>query len=159
MPFIFMSQVFPKIAFAPILMVWFGFGITLKVVISALLCFFPVMINLFTGLNNVPKERQDIFRSLCASRRQVFFKLLIPSSLPYFFAGLKTGIVYATIGVVVGEFTSSYTGLGHLIMVGSHQMNMAVCFAALIALGGLVVLFYSLLEFTEHRVLYWKEIS
>lgn len=158
MPFIFLSQIFPKIAFAPILLIWFGFGMTLKVVISALMSFFPIMINLFTGLNNVSKDRQDIFKSLCAKPHQTFFKLYLPSSLPYFFAGLKTGLVYATIGVIVGEFTSSYSGLGHLILVGSHQMNTTICFAALIVLGALVVLFYSILELAESKVLYWKEM-
>jgi len=158
MPFIFLSQIFPKIAFAPILLIWLGFGIFLKISISALTSFFPVMINLLTGLNNVSKERLDIFKSLCAKPHQIFFKLYVPSSLPYFFAGLKTGLVYASYGAIIGEFTSSHVGLGHLILVGSHQMNTAMCFASLIVLGGIVVLFYSLLELVESKVLYWKEM-
>jgi NitT/TauT family transport system permease protein len=159
MPFIFLSQIFPKIAFAPILLIWFGFGIFLKVSIGALTSFFPIMINLLTGLNNVSKVRQDIFKSLCANGHQTFFKLYLPSCLPYFFAGLKTGLVFATYGVIVGEFTSSHSGLGYLILAGSHQMNTTICFASLIVLGMIVILFYSLLVLAERKVLYWKEIE
>lgn len=159
MPFIFLSQVFPKIAFAPILLIWLGFGILLKVSISALTSFFPVLINLLAGLDNVPKERLDIFRSLCAKPHQVFFKLYLPSALPYYFAGLKTGLVYASYGAIIGEFTSSHVGLGYLILAGSHQMNTTICFASLIVLGGIVVFLYSLLETIERKVLYWKELA
>lgn len=159
MPFIFLSQIFPKIAFAPILLIWLGFGMILKISISALTSFFPVMINLLAGLENASKERLDIFKSLCAKPHQVFFKLYVPSSMPYFFAGLKTGLVYASYGAIIGEFTSSHVGLGYLILAGSHQMNTTICFASLIVLGGIVVLFYSLLEFAERKVLYWKEME
>jgi len=159
MPFVFVSQIFPKIAFAPILLIWLGFGILLKISISALTSFFPVMINLLTGLNNVSKDRLDIFKSLCAKPHQIFFKLYMPSSLPYYFAGLKTGLVYASYGVIIGEFTSSHTGLGYLILAGSHQMNTTICFASLLVLGAIVILFYSILELVERKVLYWKEME
>jgi len=159
MPFIFLSQIFPKIAFAPILLIWLGFGILLKVSISALTSFFPVMINLLAGLNNVSKERHDIFKSLCAKPHQIFFKLSLPSSAPYLFAGLKSGLVYASYGVIIGEFTSSHAGLGYLIQAGSHQMNTTICFASLIVLGVIVSSLYFLLELVERKVLYWKEMD
>lgn len=159
MPFIFLSQVFPKIAFAPILLIWFGFGIFLKVSIGALMSFFPVMINLLTGLSNVPKDRLDLFRSLCANPYQIFLKLYLPSSLPYFFAGLKICLILASFGVIVGEFTSSHSGLGNLILTSSHQMNTTMSFASLAALGLIVIFFYSLLVLIERKVLYWEEME
>lgn len=159
MPFILLSQIFPKIAFAPILLIWLGFGILLKISISALTSFFPVMITLLTGLNNASKDRLDIFKSLCAKPHQIFFKLYVPSAMPYFFAGLKTGLVFASYGAIVGEFTSSHSGLGHLILAGSHQMNTTICFASLIVLGAIVIFFYSLLVLAERKVLYWKEME
>lgn len=158
MPFIFLSQIFPKVAFAPILLIWFGFGMLLKVIISALMSFFPVMINLFTGFNNVSNERLDLFRSLSARPRQIFFKLYLPSAMPYYFAGLKTGLVYATLGAVVGEFTSASSGLGYLIVAASHQMRTTVSFASLIVLGLIVIALYAALEFVEQKVVYWKEM-
>ena len=118
-----------------------------------------MLINLLTGLDNVPKDRQEMFKSLCARPHQTFLKLYLPSSLPYFFAALKTCLVFASLGVIVGEFTSSHSGLGNLILVGSHQMNTKICFASLIVLGVIVTLFYSILALVESKVLYWKEMQ
>ena len=114
-PYMVALQVTPRVAIAPLLFIWLGFGALPKIVLAATICFFPVLINSLTGLMLVDEEADQLFRSLGATRSQRFFRLALPGALPVIFAGLKTSISLALIGAIVGEFVSAQEGLGLLI--------------------------------------------
>lgn len=136
-PFVVSSQTFPKEALAPLLLVWLGFGIAPKVAVSALICFFPVVVNGVRGLTSVDPLALDLFRSLSATPLQVLIKLRLPHSLPYFLAALKMAVTLSVIGAVVGEFVGASAGLGYLIQVANSQLATDLTFAALLLLGAL----------------------
>ncbi len=114
-PIIVMFQAMPKVALAPLIIVWFGLGITSKVVNSGLVCFFPLMINTIVGLRSADEDRISLMRSLAASPLQIFAMLRVPNALPYIFAGLEIAMIFALIGAIVGEFVGATAGLGMLI--------------------------------------------
>ena len=134
----------PKIAIAPILVIWMGFGSGPKVAMVVLICFFPIVIATATGLKSTPPELLDLVRSLSASGRQQFFKVRLPASLPYVFVGLKVGITLAVIGAVVGEFVGATKGLGYVIIASGESANTSLAFASILLLAVIsIVLFYA----------------
>ncbi|MBU1726908.1 MAG: ABC transporter permease [Candidatus Omnitrophica bacterium] len=158
-PYVFLTQIFPKISLAPILLIWLGFGMLPKVVISALMSLFPVMVNMLTGLRSTPTIRVDLFNSLFASKWQFFLKLYFPNSLIFLFPGLKSAILLAIVGAIVGEFVSATFGLGYLIQVSSYQTNINLCFGAIIALLIITILFYFVVEMFEYFILRWQRLE
>jgi len=154
-PFIISLQTTPKIALAPLLLLWLGFGLFPKIVISALVCFFPIVINSVKGLNSVDQELIDIFRIYKADKLQMLLKVKIPIALPYFFAGLRTAICLSMVGAVVGEFTGANAGLGYLIIQFESYYNVKGMFGALLLLSLMGVILFSLIRLIEKRVLYW----
>lgn len=135
----------PKIAIAPILILWMGFGYGPKILVSFLLCVFPVVISTATGLRSTPPELVELTRSLCASRTQIFLKARFPAALPHVFVGLKVAISLAVIGAVIGEFVGASEGLGWVIVNSGANVNTSLAFAAMVLLSLLsVVLFYAL---------------
>lgn len=143
-PLLVFSQTVPKIAVAPIFIVWFGFGVTPKVLIAFLICFFPIVIDSVIGLRSVPPEMVDLIRSMGGTRREVFQRVRIPNALPYFFSGLKIAITLAVVGAVVGEFVGSTRGLGFVIIQASSFLNTRLLFAAITVLTLIgVALFYA----------------
>lgn len=143
-PLLVFSQTVPKIAVAPIFIVWFGFGVTPKVLIAFLICFFPIVIDSVIGLRSVPPEMVDLIRSMGGTRREAFRRVRIPNALPYFFSGLKIAITFAVVGAVVGEFVGSTRGLGFVIIQASSFLNTRLLFAAILVLTLIgVVLFYA----------------
>lgn len=111
-PIIVMFQAMPKVALAPLIIVWFGLGITSKVVNAGLVCFFPLMINMIVGLRSADEDRINLMRSLAASPLQIFVMLRLPNALPYIFAGLEIAMIFALIGAIVGQFVGAQAGLG-----------------------------------------------
>ena len=158
-PYAISLQVTPRIAIAPIVIAWFGFGYTSKIVIAAIIAFFPVYVNTLTGMITVDEDEREMFRSLGASRAQTFTHLMLPSSLPVMFAGLKTAIGLALIGAVVGEFISAQAGLGLLIQQFSYQLAVADAFAVLLILTLMGLLLYGLMEFLERITVFWLHDS
>jgi NitT/TauT family transport system permease protein len=158
-PYAISLQVTPRIAIAPIVITWFGFGYTSKIVIAAIIAFFPVYVNTLTGMITVDEDEREMFRSLGASRAQTFTHLMLPSSLPVMFAGLKTAIGLALIGAVVGEFISAQAGLGLLIQQFSYQLAVADAFAVLLILTIMGLLLYGLMEFLERITVFWLHDS
>ena len=140
MPYVVASQVF-KLALAPLFVLWFGFGMTSTVVITALICFFPLLENTLTALQQVPPERLELFRMLGATRTQTLLRLKLPRSLPAILAGFRVAVVLALVGAVVGEFMGASKGLGALVIASQGTMDTALMFAvlALIAALGLAV--------------------
>ena len=152
-PYIIASQAMPKLALAPLFVIWCGFGIAPKALIAALIAFFPLFENTLTGLRTVDTETLDLFRMLGASRWQVFSKLLLPNAVPYLFAGLRVAIVLSVVGAVVGEYIGANKGLGALIMASQGMMDTTLMFAVFIVLTLVGIVLYQLVVYCERLVL------
>ena len=142
MPYVVVSQVIPKLALMPLFIVWFGFGMTSTVVITALICFFPLMENTLTALAQVQPERLELFRMLGATRLQTLVRLKLPSGLPGILAGLRVAVVLALVGAVVGEFIGASNGLGALVIASQGMMDTPLMFAVLVLIAMLGMLVY-----------------
>ena len=155
LPFIVAFQTLPKVAIAPLFVVWFGFGITSKVLIAALLTFFPLLVNSIAGFNSVEQEKVDLMRSLSASRWMVFKTVQFPSALPFIFAGLDMGIVFCVIGAVVGEFVGAQIGLGVLILQMNFSMDIAGAFSVLVILSAIGLSLHTIVVYVRRKVIFW----
>jgi len=149
-------QSLPKVALAPIVVMWFGFGLTSKVVIICLLTFFPLLITSMAGFKAVDAERLELMRALGARPWQIFWKVRLPSALPYIFAGLDMAAVLAVVGAVVGEFVGAQRGLGTLILSMNAQMDTAGTFSVFIILAIVGVVLYQAMRIIERRFLFWS---
>lgn len=141
-PYILASQVVPKLALGPLFIVWFGFGMTSTVVITALICFFPLLENTMTGLQQVDPNKRELFRMLRATRLQTLLRLKIPSGLPVILAGLRVAVVLALVGAVVGEFIGGRQGLGASIIAAQGMMDSTMMFALFIVITLLGMIVY-----------------
>jgi NitT/TauT family transport system permease protein len=141
-PYVVVSQVIPKLALMPLFIVWFGFGLLPTVVITALICFFPLMENTATALQQVDPQRLELFRMLGATRRQTLLRLKLPSGLPGILAGLRVAVVLALVGAVVGEFIGASKGLGALIIASQGMMDTPLMFAVLVVIAALGLALY-----------------
>lgn len=147
MPYLLASQVIPKLALAPLLTLWLGFGVLPMVVITALVCFFPILENTLTGLQQVDKNKVDLFRLLGANPWQTLWRLRLPSGMPTILAGVRIAVVLALVGAIVGEFIAANKGLGALIIAAQGSMDTALMFAVLFLITVLgLVLYYSALS-------------
>ena len=155
-PYIVASQAIPIVAIAPLLVIWFGPGMFSKVLICALIVFFPVLINTVVGVRSVPSDLRDLLRSLRATRWQTLRLLETPAALPVFLGGLRVGATLAVIGAVVGEFVGAKSGLGFLINVGRGLYDTALVFVAVFTLVGLALALYGLVAWLESRLLAWQ---
>lgn len=155
-PLIVASQTIPIIVIAPILLVWLGFGIGAKIVVVALICFFPVTVNVLDGLRSTEPDAIKLMRSLDASRWQVFRRVEAPTALPSFFTGAKIAVVLAPIGAVFGEWVGSSAGLGHLILQDNGQLQVAREFAAVVVLSTMALVLIGLIALAERRVVTWR---
>jgi NitT/TauT family transport system permease protein len=145
------------VAIAPLLVIWFGPGMFSKVLICAMIVFFPVLVNTIVGVRAVPLPLHDLMRSLHADRSQILTKLEIPAALPVFLGGLRVGATLSVIGAVVGEFVGSDQGLGFLINVGRGQYDTALVFVAVFVLIALALGLYGIVASLEARALRWQE--
>lgn len=141
-PFIIATQVVPKVALVPLFVVWFGFGITSKIIVAAVLAFFPILTNTVLGVKSIDEGHRDVMTSLNATRWQIFRRLELPSAMPYILTGLEVGIVLAVIGAVVGEYLGGNRGLGYLLIARMNAFQTDEMFAVLIHLTLLGFLFY-----------------
>lgn len=155
-PLIVLSQVLPKIAIAPILMIWAGYGTLSKVLIALLISFFPMVVSTVTGLRAVDSDLVDLARSLCASEFKIFRKIRFPSALPYLFVGLKLSVTLAVIGAIVGEFIGGSQGLGYLILSSNFQMDTAMMFAGLFLLSALGLGLFGIVVLLERVCIPWS---
>jgi NitT/TauT family transport system permease protein len=158
-PYIVASQSVPVVAIAPLLVIWFGPGLFSKVLVCALIVFFPVLINTMVGVRSVPDDLRDLMRSLRASGWQTFVNLEVPAALPVFLAGLRVGATLAVIGAVVGEFVGADRGLGYLVNRARGQYDTALVFVSVLTLVLLALLLYGLVARLERRLLAWREPS
>lgn len=158
-PFIVMIQVIPKVAFVPLFVVWFGFGITSKVIVSAVLAFFPILTNTVLGVKSVESGHRDVMTSLNSSRFAVFYRLLLPSSLPYILTGMEVGIVLAIIGAIVGEYLGGNSGLGFLLISKMNAFETDGLFAVMIHMTILGFIFYFAVGVLRRLLIPWHQSS
>jgi NitT/TauT family transport system permease protein len=152
-PVLVSSQAVPKVAVAPLFLVWFGFGLLPKVLIAFLIAFFPVVINTAMGLAALEQEKIYLARSMGLRPAATFFKIQLPNALPSIFAGLKISITFAVVGAVVGEFVGGQSGLGYLLLIANGNMDTALLFAGIVALTVLGVVLFLLIGLVERLVL------
>ena len=154
-PIIIASQTIPIIAIAPLLLIWVGYGLTPKVIIVALICFYPIAVNTVDGLKSIDPDMISMFRTLGASRFQVFTKLQVPNSLPFMFSGIKIGISVSVIAAVIGEWVGGSEGLGYLITYSQPLFLTARVFAAIFLLSVMGILLFVLGVWIEHLTMPW----
>ncbi|MGQ9674476.1 MAG: ABC transporter permease [Chloroflexota bacterium] len=158
-PLLVASQTVPIIAIAPLLIVWFGFGVLPKVIIVALVCFFPIAVNTADGLRSVDPDLVSLLRSMGANRRQVFLKARLPASLPLFFSGLKIAVTYAVIGAVIGEWVGASRGLGIFMLRSQHSYLVDQVFAAIMIVSLLSITMFLAVTTLERALLPWYYTS
>jgi NitT/TauT family transport system permease protein len=158
-PILVATQSIPKVAIAPIILVWFGLGINSKLALAFLVAFFPVVVDTATGLHATPSGLLELARSLRASRLQVFMKVQMPAALPFVFAGAKVAITLAVIGAVIGEFVGSVAGLGNLVLSANSQLEGPLAWAALLWLSVLGILLFSVVALAERLLMPWTRIG
>jgi NitT/TauT family transport system permease protein len=158
-PLALLVKVTPVIAVAPLFIIWFGFGAWPKLLVAALITFFPMLVNAITGLRSVDPSAHDFMRALHASRWQVFWRLRLPSSLPYVFAALRISVPLSIIGAVVAEWMSGDGGVGQIILIANGALDTPALFAAVVVLAVIAVALTGALALLERRLLFWHESS
>lgn len=154
-PYILALQISPKVAFAPLFIIWFGYNIWPKLVVATLITFFPILVNCLQAMKTVDRDLINLARAYKMSRAQIFWKIEFPASLPNLMAGLRIGATLAVIGITVGELVGSNMGLGYLLAVGEGQGNTATVFNAIVLLTVVGIAFYSAVAAVEARVLHY----
>jgi NitT/TauT family transport system permease protein len=154
-PLVVSSQMVPKVAIAPLFVVWFGFGLMPKVLIAFLIAFFPVVISSVVGLESPDRDLLQMLRSMGASKRDMFRKVRLPHALPSIFAGFKVAMTLSVIGTIVGEFVASNSGVGYLLLVATGSMNTALMFAGIVVLTVIGVVLFEVMELLEKVVSPW----
>lgn len=156
-PWLVALQTLPKIALAPLIIIWAGYGISSKIIIVALAAIFPVLVNTIMGLKSCDQGKLDLMRSLGAGRWETFRTVRLPNALPFIFAGLNVAIVLAILGSIVGEFVGSKAGLGNLILEANFQFDVARIFAVLVILGVFGVFLSYLMRMAQRHFLFWNK--
>lgn len=154
-PFVIASQTIPIIVVAPLLLIWIGYGIAPKVIVVALIAFFPIVVNMVDGLKSVDPDMVSLMRTLGANRRQIFTKVQLPSSLPFLFSGTKIAMAVSVIGAVIGEWVGSSQGLGYLMIRSKPQFLTERVFAAIVVLSAIGILLFLLVGLVERLAIPW----
>ena len=156
-PYVIAFQTLPKVAIAPIIVIWFGYGVSSKIIIAATIAFFPLLANTIVGLRATPVEQIELMVAFTATRWQIFRKARLPQALPYIFVGLDVAVVLSVIGAIVGEFVGAQAGLGYLILQRNFHMDMAGVFAILIVLSLMGIGLHLIVNRIQRRVVFWME--
>jgi len=151
-PLLVVSQVIPKVALAPLFIIWFGHGMLPKIIIAMMIAFFPVLVNAVVGLRSVDAEIVELMDSIAANRRQMFWRVRLPNSLPYIFPALKVAALLSIVGAMVGEFVGSDRGLGYLMIIGDVNLDTDLLFAALAVVTAFGMVVYAIIEVFERRI-------
>ena len=158
-PVILVLQIVPKVAFAPLLLIWFGSGTVPIVVIAFLVAFFPMVVNTAIGLEQVEPDLLDLTKSFRMSKWRVLWLIRVPSALPYIFSGLRVASTLAVIGVIIGEFVGSNVGLGYLILIANSNMNTSLAIASIILISAFGLLLYGAIVLVERLAMPWKPVD
>lgn len=154
-PFLIASQTIPIIVIAPMLLIWIGYGLAPKVIVVALICFFPIVVNMVDGLKSVDSDVVSLMRTLGANRWRIFVKLQVPTSMPYLFSGLRIAVAFSVIGAVIGEWVGSSEGLGYLMIRSKPQFLTERVFAAIVILSAMGVGLFALVSIVERFAIPW----
>ena len=154
-PLLVFSQSIPKVAIAPLFVVWFGFGILPKIIVAFLLGFFPVVVSTVMGFKSAEPEMLDLARSMKASKWQMFLRISLPQALPSIFAGLKVSVTLAVVGAVVGEFVGSNSGIGYVLQIANGNFDLPLMFAALVVLSMIGLLLFIAVDLCERLLIPW----
>lgn len=157
MPYLVAFNALPKVAFAPVFVAWFGFGVNSKIVMAMFIAFFPVIVDTAAGLYSVDADAQMLFKSMESNRRQTLFKLKLPAAMPFIFAGLKTAAVFSVVGAVVGEYLGGGKGLGELIRLSAQTLRIDRVFAMIFYLGILGLILFGIVAWAERKLLFWHK--
>jgi NitT/TauT family transport system permease protein len=155
-PYLVALQSVPKIAVAPLFVIWLGYGLASKIVVAALMCFFPVLVAVVVGFHTIDPDRLDMMRAFGASRQQILFHLRIPTALTMIFAGLEVATGLAVIGAIVGEFVGAQSGLGYLITVFNFNLDVAGVFALLFLLSIIGMTLHALVRLLNRHLVFWQ---
>ena len=156
MPYLIGLKAVPLIAMAPLLVLWLGNGVVSKIAMAALVCFFPIVVNLARGLSDVPPEQLELMTILSANRRQVFTRIRLPNALPYLFAALKIASTLAVVGAIVAEFSGANGGIGYVILIAALRLDTDMLVGGILLATLLGLLLYYAIEAVERRVVYWR---
>jgi NitT/TauT family transport system permease protein len=154
-PYLVALQTLPKVAIAPLFIIWFGYGMTSKVVITALVCFFPILVSVVAGFHATDRDQLDMMKAFGATEWQTLVRLRIPSALVLIFAGLEIAAVLAVIGAIVGEFVGAQVGLGYLIVALNFSLDVPGVFAVLVVLSVIGLVMHGAMRFAAHRYIFW----
>jgi NitT/TauT family transport system permease protein len=155
-PYAIAFKATPLIAIAPLINLWFGVEVVSKIIMSASLAFFPILVSTIEGLNQIEPELSDLMNSISASKLNVLIKVKLPSSLPFIFSGLKIGSTLSVVGAVIGEFTGASNGIGHLIITSSYYLETSLMFAAITATSLLGITMFYIISYIEKKIVFWK---
>jgi ABC-type nitrate/sulfonate/bicarbonate transport system permease component len=158
-PILVISQTIPIIVIAPLIAMWFGFGIAPKIFVVVLVCFFPITVNMIEGLQSVDLELINLLRSMSATKRQIFSKIKLPSALPYFFTGLKIAATYSIMGAVIGEWLGGKAGLGVYMQRARHAFAMDLVFASILVIVVLSILLFYGIAMIQRVVMPWEKLK
>lgn len=151
-PFLVVSQVIPKVALAPLFIIWFGTGLQPKIIIAATIAFFPILVNTILGLKAADHEIIELMNSIAATRKQIFWRVRLPTSLPYILPSLRVAALLSVVGAMVGEFVGSDRGLGYLMIVGDVNLDTDLLFAALVIVTLIGLAIYGVIGLVERKV-------
>lgn len=158
-PYLIAIQTTPKVALAPLFIMWFGFGITSKIIIAATISFFPILVNVISGLRSTDPARLELMHSLRATRWQIFTMVRLPGALPSIFAGLNIAIIFSILGAIVGEFLGSRQGLGNAILQMNVNLDTAGMFATLFVLSLIGITLHLVMRWLQRKILFWADRS
>lgn len=156
-PIIIITQVAPKVAFVPLFIIWFGFGMTSKILLAVILAFFPIMLNVLLGVRSVEQGQREVMQSLNATRLQTFGQLEMRSLMPYLFAGMEVGIVLATTGAIVGEYLGGNAGLGFMLVSAMNSLDAARTFAFILLLSVIGLFLFLIVNELKRFFIPWHE--
>lgn len=158
-PYMIALKAVPLVALAPLLIMWFGDGLLSKVIMSAIMCFFPALVNTAFGLKSVEQDALFLMQSLSASKWDIFLKLRLPTSLPYFFSALKISSSLAVVGAIVAELMGSKRGIGYTILISTYHLDTLMLFSAILAASIASIIFFGVIAWLEKVFLYWHEAT
>ncbi len=158
-PYAIALKAIPLVALAPIVVVWFGSGLLSKIILAAIITFFPILVNAIQGFESVEQETLDLMKSFSASKAQVFSKVRFRNGLPYLFAGMKISATFAVVGAVVAEFIGSQSGIGYVVKSSSYYLDTALTFAAIVAAAAAGLLFFWFMNWLEWAVVFWTRLE
>jgi NitT/TauT family transport system permease protein len=159
LPYVIAFQAIPKVALAPLFLIWFGFGLTSKIALATSITFFPVLVNVAHGVSSSDPDQIQLLRAFCASRWQVLVRAKLPAALPYLFAALEIAIVLSVIAAIIAEFVGSTEGMGYLILLYNNNLNVAAEFAAIGVLALVTYALHSVVRVAGRRAVFWTDLS